>query len=54
MNTRIFRAMLTLLCLLAFGLTASAQDKVGKPETISLITKMVISKIKVGEGEAFK
>lgn len=53
MNTKIFRATLTLLCLLAFGLTASAQDKVGKPETISLIPKMVISKIKVGEGDAF-
>src|ERR1041385_4240771 len=53
MNTKIFRATLTLLGLLAFGLTASAQDKVGKPSAISLITKMVISKIKIAEGDAY-
>jgi len=53
MNTRIFRATLTLFCLLAFGLTASAQDKIGKPETLSLIPKLVISKIKIAEGDAF-
>ena len=53
MNPKFFRATLTLLCLLAFGLTVSAQDKVGKPETLSLIPKMVISKIRIGEGDAF-
>src|SRR5207244_702759 len=51
MNTRIFRAVLTLLCLLACGLTASAQDNACKP--ISLIPKMVISKIRIGEGDAY-
>ena len=54
MHTKTFRAMLTIFSLLVLGLTASAQDrKGGIPETLTLAPKLVISKIKISEGDAF-
>jgi hypothetical protein len=57
MNKKTFSAILTLLSLLALSLTASAQekaqDKAPKPETISTGTKLVVTKLKIGEGYAF-
>jgi hypothetical protein len=53
MNTKTFRAILTTLFLLALSLTAAAQEKAKKPETISTTTKLVISKLKIGEGYSF-
>ena len=53
MNTRTFSAILTLVCLLALSVTAVAQQKAKKPETISTVTKLVVSKLKISEGEAF-
>ncbi|HZS03919.1 MAG TPA: hypothetical protein VFD58_03715 [Blastocatellia bacterium] len=54
MNTRTFSTFLTALFLLALGTTALAQgaQKTGKV-TITTPTKMVISKIKVSEGDAY-
>ncbi|HZS03920.1 MAG TPA: hypothetical protein VFD58_03720 [Blastocatellia bacterium] len=55
MNTRTFSTFLTALFLLALGTTALAQgaQKTGKI-TIATPSKMVISKIKVGEGDAYE
>jgi hypothetical protein len=80
MNKKTFSAILTLLCLLVFSLTAiaqekgqvsarrdrrgglsnltasvqeKAQDKAPKPETISTGAKLVVTKLKIGEGDAF-
>jgi hypothetical protein len=54
MNTRIFSTLLAALFLLALGTTALAQgaQKTGKV-TITTPTKMVISKIKISEGDAY-
>jgi hypothetical protein len=53
MNTRNFRLIFTIFCLLALSLTAAAQQK-KKPDSISTATKLVITKLKVGEGDAFE
>ena len=52
MNTRTIKLFLTALFLLALGTTALAQQK-SKGITIATPAKLVISKIKVGEGDAF-
>ena len=54
MNTRTFSTFLTALFLLALGTTALAQapQKTGKV-TIATPSKMVISKIKISEGDAY-
>lgn len=54
MNTKTYRMLLTLACLLAISLTAFAQQKAKKPETISTVTKLVITKIKISEGDAYE
>lgn len=52
MNTRTSRTLLTALFLLALGMTAMAQQK-GKGIVIATPAKLVISKIKISEGDAF-
>jgi hypothetical protein len=52
MNTRKISTFLTALFLLALGTTALAQQKTNKV-TIATPAKLVISKIKVGEGDAY-
>lgn len=53
MNTRTISAFLTALFLLALGTTALAQQKTSKV-TIATPAKLVISKIKVSEGDAYE
>lgn len=56
MKTRIFTTLTTTMFLLALSLTALAQEATQKrkPETIATVSKLVISKVKVGEGDAYE
>jgi hypothetical protein len=50
MNSKLMSAILIGLCLLANSISALAQKK---PETISTLPKLVLTKLKVGEGEVY-
>jgi hypothetical protein len=52
METRKFSAVLMTLCLLVVAVAAQAQAKKG--ETITTAPKLVISKVKLGEGAAYE
>jgi hypothetical protein len=53
MSKKFFSAVLISLCLLAASVSVAAQQK-KKPETISTPAKLVVTKLKVSEGEAYE
>lgn len=55
MKNRTFRALAAGLLLLSYSMTGFAQEPVRqKPETIATVSKLVISKVRVGEGDAYE
>lgn len=52
MQTRKFSAVILTLCLLLLAVAAQAQAKKG--ETITTEPKLVVSKLKIGEGDAYE